>query len=109
MITRTNAAAIAFLCEDSTGKTYGAAGRYVLLHRDGTPCPMCDLPFTRAIERGEESSNVEVRLQWEDGTDRVAMTAATPIRDEQGRVIEAVPVFLDVTERIQPEEALGAS
>jgi PAS domain-containing protein len=70
---------------------------------------MCDLPFTRAIERGEESSSVEVRLHREDGTDQVAMTAASPIRDKQGRVIEAVPVFLDVTERIQAEEAMRAS
>ena len=66
--------------------------------------PAFELPLTRAIEHGEQSTDVEIRVRREEGTERVILTGATPIRDAQGRVIEAVAVFQDVTERKQAEE-----
>ena len=108
-ITLANTTANAVLGGRVTGSAYGPVGGYALLWHDGTSFPGYELPLARAIDRGEPSANVEVRVRWEDGTERVILTRATPINNERGNVIAAVEVFQDVTERIETEEALRES
>jgi PAS domain S-box-containing protein len=92
-----------------TGTAYGPSSRYALECLDGTPFPPNDLPLPRAIERGETTRDVEIRVRLEDGTERVILAGAIPVRDEAGRVTAAVAVFSDITDRVRTEEALRAS
>jgi two-component system, sensor histidine kinase and response regulator len=54
-------------------------------------------PYLRAI-RGEVSK-AEGRIVAADGTDRAVSVSASPVRDEAGRIIAAVVVSRDITER----------
>ena len=74
------------------------------LYRSGTNqlYPSEDLPITRAL-RGEKFSTDEVDIHRCDGTVIPLEAWGTPIFDSDGRVIYAITVFQDITQRKQAE------
>jgi len=62
-----------------------------------------DRPLSRAM-RGEFTDNEESAYTLLDGTQRVLLTSARPIRDPRDNVIGAVQVSLDITDRKKGEE-----
>jgi PAS domain-containing protein len=102
-ITLANTAAHTILGGTVTGNAYGPRGRYTVECPDGTPFPPGDLPLPRAIERGETTRGVEIRVRRDDGTERVILAEGSPVRDDAGRVTAAVAAFLDITERKRTE------
>jgi PAS domain S-box-containing protein len=80
--------------------------RYEVMDESGRPFPPEDLPGRRAL-RGEPSPAALLRFrEIETGKERWSMVKATPIFDEQGRVLLAVNILRDVTEGRRTEEAL---
>ncbi|HOG45317.1 MAG TPA: ATP-binding protein [Anaerolineae bacterium] len=71
-------------------------------HPDGRPYAPEEWPVIRAL-RGEPVSNEEVHIVRGDGTRGVTLQSAAPIRDDEGRIIAAVTVLTDITERRQAE------
>jgi two-component sensor histidine kinase len=71
--------------------------------RDGHTIPREDRPLSRAM-RGEFTDNEESAYTLLDGTQRVLLTSARPIRDPRDNVIGAVQVSLDITDRKKGEE-----
>jgi PAS domain S-box-containing protein len=69
-----------------------------------------DHPALRALREGEivGLANHTILIA-RDKTERAIDDSAAPIKDEQGRIIGAVLVFRDVTERRREEEALKES
>ena len=61
----------------------------------------------RAILHGETSVNELIDIQSLDGRTRTIRNSAAPIHDEQQRVIGAVVVNEDVTERVRAEEEIA--
>ena len=92
-----------------TGTAFGPNGAYTLCHSDRTPFPSAELPLSRAILQGETTHDVEILVRWEDGTERIILSAASPIRDGEGRISGAVAIFQDVTRRVRTDEQLRKS
>jgi diguanylate cyclase (GGDEF)-like protein len=60
----------------------------------------------RAISKGETSLNEEIEIECFDGTRKVMLNSAMPIRNEAGEIIGGVIVNVDITERIRLEDQL---
>jgi two-component sensor histidine kinase len=84
---------------------FGTPGEVIdtIASRDGHPVPRQDRPLSRAM-RGAFTDNEESAYTLLDGTRRILLTSARPIRDPQDKVIGAVQVSLDITDRKKGEE-----
>jgi PAS domain S-box-containing protein len=76
-----------------------------LLHLDGTPYQANEVPLSRAVMYGDTSSE-EFIIRRDNLEDRVVWANAAPVKDEHGRIIAGIVVFLDVTERKKTESEL---
>ena len=72
---------------------------------DGIQVPLEQQPTPRAL-RGETALNQQLRITRPDGTERSLETSATPLRVGD-RIVGAVTVWHDVTEREQAAAALA--
>jgi signal transduction histidine kinase len=63
----------------------------------------------RAIKRGETSSNEEVEIECLDGTHKIILSSAVPIRNAHGEITGAISVNQDITERKWAETTLKES
>ncbi len=80
-----------------------------LYRLDGTRLPLEDIPLYRAIHHGESVEGIEAALHKEDNCRTFVLMAASPVRDELGRVISAVAIVQDITGRKRMEQALRDS
>jgi len=60
----------------------------------------------RAIREGEASVDEEIEIECFDGTKRIILNAAMPLRDENGSIVGAITVNQDITARKQIEKEL---
>jgi signal transduction histidine kinase len=64
-----------------------------------------DWPLARALLAGEFVRNERIRVQRDDETWLSIEANAGPIRDQEGRIVAAIVVFWDVSERDRRERA----
>jgi PAS domain S-box-containing protein len=76
-----------------------------LLHLDGTPYQANEVPLSRAVMYGDTSSE-EFIIRRDNLEDRIVWANAAPVKDEYGRIIAGIVIFLDVTERKKAESEL---
>lgn len=98
------------------GKSIWAGAKYIGVDQfgeyrgwwrhNGEPIPAEEWAAARAITRGETTLNEEVDIQSFDGSRKAILNSALPIRNEQGDIVGAVCVNVDVTERIRFENML---
>jgi PAS domain S-box-containing protein len=74
-----------------------------IAYKDGQKVSRDDRPLSRAM-RGEQTDNDEFAYVLLDGTERILLTSARPLFDIHGRIVGAVQVSLDITERKRGEE-----
>lgn len=72
----------------------------------GRPVGPEDWALTRAIQHGEVTQGAEVDILTFNGQHKSILDSAAPIHDEQGTLIGAVSVIVDITERRQLETRL---
>lgn len=60
----------------------------------------------RAIRNGDVSINEEVEIECFDGSRKIVLNSALPIRDEGGSILGAIVVNHDITERKRVEDQL---
>jgi PAS domain S-box-containing protein len=72
---------------------------------DGTPLPVETWPISRALQ-GETLRGVEWQRVLPDGTRRVVLNSAAPLRNSTGAIFGAVSITTDISERKRGEEAL---
>ena len=71
--------------------------------REGHAVSRQDRPLSRAM-RGEQTDNEEFSYILPSGVERILLSSARPIPDAAGRIIGAVQISLDITERKRGEE-----
>jgi PAS domain S-box-containing protein len=91
------------------GTTYITDNGTDLWHLDGALFSSEDLPLSRAIRRGETTTGIEAITEPDGENKRYVLLAASPIYDEDDRIINAVEIIQDITHLKQVEEALQES
>jgi PAS domain S-box-containing protein len=84
-------------------------GSWRLYWPDGRPMPHAESPMAVAVLQDRPIRGVEAELERPDGTRGVFVAYPTPVHDGDGRLVSAVNVLVDVTERRKAEEALRAA
>ncbi len=69
------------------------------------PVTLEDLPIRRALFGGETIKGFEMAVVASDGSRRIVLVNAAPVRDAEGRIISAISVWRDITLRVQAEMA----
>jgi len=85
------------------------SGSWRLYWPDGRPMAHNEGPMATALNEDRPIRGVEAELERPDGTRAVFMAYPTPLHDGTGRLVGAVDVLVDVTERRKAEEALRAA
>lgn len=80
-----------------------------VLHPDGRPYSLEELPLMRSLKSGEMVSGVEADIIRADGLRRTLRISAAPIADTQGHIVAGVSACIDITERKLAEQALKES
>jgi PAS domain S-box-containing protein len=81
-------------------------GKFELLDAEGLPFPLERLPGRRAL-LGEEGVQEDMRFRiLATGEDRWSVVRATPVFDAEGRVLMAISIMHDITERKRAEDSL---
>ncbi len=78
--------------------------RWQTYYPDGSEYPPEKLPLSRAILKGEVTENEEIIIQRSDGEKRWVLTNASPVKDQDGKIIAGIVVFPDITEMKQAYE-----
>jgi PAS domain S-box-containing protein len=74
-----------------------------LCHPDGTPLPYDECPMAIALREGRAIRNSEVVAERHDGIRVPFIPYPTPLRDGAGKIIGAINMLVDVSERKQAE------
>jgi PAS domain S-box-containing protein len=75
-----------------------------LFTSDGTPLPHDECPMAVALKEDREVRGVEGIAEWPDGTRVPFIAFPTPLHDAEGRLIGAVNMLVDISERKSAEE-----
>jgi len=74
-------------------------GSWRLSWPDGRPLPHGECPMAIALQEGREVRGVEAIAERPDGTRVRFMPYPTPLRDPSGRLVGAINLLMDMTER----------
>lgn len=80
-----------------------------LFGEDGQPLGADDQPLARTFRTGEPVERMPVLLRRRDGQELRLEVSTVPIRDQQGRLNEAMMTIQDVTARFEAEQVLRQS
>lgn len=78
-------------------------GSFKLYSSDGTPVPHDQCWMALALRNDREYDGCETVFERPDGQRRTGMAYVSPIRDEAGRLLGAVSVVVDISERKRTE------
>jgi PAS domain S-box-containing protein len=84
-------------------------GSWRLYWPDGRPMAHDECPMAVALKEDRPIRGQEAELERPDGTRGVFVAYPTPLHDDEGQMVGAVNVLVDVTERRKAEEALRAA
>lgn len=84
-------------------------GSWRLYWPDGRQMPHRECPMAVAILEDRPIRGAEAELERPDGTRGVFLAYPTPLHDAESRMVGAINVLVDVTERRKAEEALRAA
>jgi PAS domain S-box-containing protein len=74
-----------------------------LYRPDGTPLPHDECPMAIALKEGRPIRNAEAIAERPDGTRVPFIPYPTPLRDASGKIVGAINMLVDISERKQAE------
>ncbi len=77
--------------------------------KDGVELALEDMPIQRSAKTGQAIKNYAMDIVFSDGTTRHLFGNVTPVLNSAGQPAGAVAAFVDISERVKAEEALGRS
>jgi PAS domain-containing protein len=80
-------------------------GSFKLFGTDGSPIAHNQCWMALALETDCEHNGQEIVIERPDGSRSTVLAHANPIHDESGKLLGAVNVLVDISDRIQGEEA----
>ena len=85
-------------------KPFGSADEVIdtLAMKDGQVISRDDRPLTKAM-RGEQTDHEEFLYRLPNGAELILLSSARPIHDHNGKLIGAVQISMDITERKRAE------
>ncbi|WP_448207090.1 PAS domain S-box protein [Azospirillum sp. sgz302134] len=103
-----NEKAVAMLGHRENGNDFRRYATYGAIHPDGRPYAVEDYPTVRALRNGEIIEGQEALYRRPtDGRVTRFMVNSAPVRDDQGTIVAAVSILIDVEEQRRAEEALN--
>jgi PAS domain S-box-containing protein len=102
-ITYFNQAAVELTGRSPTIGSAEWCSTWKLFHPDGRPLPHDQSPMAIALKEGRAIRNAEIVAERPDGTRVPFIPYPAPFRDGSGRVIGAIIMLVDVSERKQAE------
>lgn len=78
-------------------------------HGDGRPFISSDWPLARTLATGEPVTEEEIEFKYPDGSAGVLTMSATPIMDDDGRMMAVVATLFEITERREADQRLRDS
>jgi signal transduction histidine kinase/ActR/RegA family two-component response regulator len=81
-------------------------GSWRLCATDGTPIRHDDCWMARALHEGRHYDGREIVVERPDGSRRVALAHASPLRDANGRIVGGLNVLVDITGQKNAETRL---
>ncbi len=72
----------------------------------GKPIKPEEWGVARAVRKGETSLNEEIEIECFDGSRKIILNSAIPLRNDENEIIGAFVINDDITERKQAEQAL---
>ncbi len=103
-ITYYNEAAAALWGNRPTLNNSQWCGSWKLYWPDGTPMAHCDCPMAIALKENRPVRGMEAACERPDGSRVAFIPYPTPLRDEAGRLLGAVNMLVDISERKRAEE-----
>jgi two-component system, chemotaxis family, CheB/CheR fusion protein len=97
------AAAALWGCHPEIGKSEWC-GSWKLYWPDGTPLPHDECPMAIALKTGRPVRGMEAVAERPDGTRVPFKPYPTPLRDASGKIVGAVNMLVDLTERVNTEQ-----
>ncbi len=68
-----------------------------------------DYPAARSVTNGETVLNEELAIETFDGTHKIILNSALPLKDKDGKIIGAISINVDITEEKKITEQLALS
>jgi PAS domain S-box-containing protein len=84
-------------------------GSFRLFDRDGNRIPHERCWMALALQTGKEYRGQEIVIERADGTRLTVLANANPLRDPRGRIVGAVNILIDISDRRRAEEVLRIS
>jgi two-component system, cell cycle sensor histidine kinase and response regulator CckA len=82
---------------------------WVGFHENGTQLAALEWPLARTVITSEPTAAEEIRIHRGDGTDGFIRMSSAPVLDEDGKVVAAVAVVVDVTDQRKAERAVRST
>jgi PAS domain S-box-containing protein len=82
-------------------------GSWRLYWPDGRPMAHAECPMARTLQEGRAVRGGTAMAERPDGSRIVFMAFPTPLRDSEERLVGAVNLLVDVTDRVAAERAVG--
>ncbi|MDI6828690.1 MAG: SpoIIE family protein phosphatase, partial [Armatimonadota bacterium] len=77
-----------------------------LMHPDGRPYLVSELPMSRALNKGETVYNDELVIETPSGKRNYLLLSAAPLRDPDGKIVGVVVSTENITPLVEAREAL---
>lgn len=82
-------------------------GSFKLFAPDGNPIDHDECWMAWCLKHGREYNGHEIVIEREDGQRLTVLAHANPLRDSEGKILGAVNVLVDISDRKQAEQALS--